>query len=357
MEWIKPYLDSIQNNPIIKDLNSVDPLNKILVYVTIITIILSCVLSIVYLATALWYIVKVSGNPNPLNIEALDYAVIYALSFNNKGDFNYTYMFIIFLGIGLMSTVFHKNKWLFYIYNMINPKSKRSALDNPIINTLMTISLFGLLIAVVAQSLLTVLAGKSIIMVNKRATLLNTFICTRIYKKGVFLKNLETPKRNIIDTEDTIVKCLKLLEKEKDVMSLAKGFYTLTLYRYYQNLTLNNPNINGAFELFNSNSLLQNHIKQKCRPSSYMQRYGTFIEDIGESLIRPHMSKSSLVNNAMNKCDEWISSTNEFSNTLYPSEALNAFIILIIGTCVIQVILVASIGYYGLPRIKDKPII
>jgi hypothetical protein len=86
-----------------------------------------------------------------------------------------------------------------------------------------------------------------------------------------------------------------------------------------------------------------------------MQRYGTFIEDIGESLIRPHMSKSSLVNNAMNKCDEWISSTNEFSNTLYPSEALNAFIILVIGTCLIQVILVSSIGYYGL--LKNKPIV
>lgn len=329
-------------------------------YITVFLIICSIVILFVYTIRMAIYIANASVNKNMLNIEALDYASIYSMYFWGTKDFNYTYFLIIFFGIEFLLTgryymsnygtpkVFNKTAGPIDISDIaftLIPENGEQVV--PGLKRLVTIAVIAFFGALVLQSITTGIVYASIKRAEERTREMNNFIYDNIYKKGNFFKYIEKPKKNIIDVNNSINNCLKLLQKEQDPLQLAKGFYTLTLYYYYQNFSLKNVNINKAFEIFS----LKSQLTRDKFPSGYMQRYGTFIENIGENIIRPKMPSTSHVNEAMFKCDEWISRTNEYANTIYPSEAYNAFMILIIMSVVIQGLLLGSIYYYGVYKI------
>lgn len=306
---------------------------KYLIYIALGFILLTILLVVVYMAIIASYMAKAPLNKDPLNVESLDYASIYSLTFmHGARDFNYTYFFVIFLGIAFVALL------IFYF----TEKNVSDELNKPV-----KVGLIALLVAVGLQVVIMIYVGKSINKVKARTDYMNTYICTNIYKNGEFLNKLKIPKNNTIDINSTITDCLSVLRtKVKDPNTLAKGFYSLTLYNYYQSFSSKNLNVDEAYKIFDLNSLLYH--QELCRPSGYMPRYGTFIEDIGETIIRKNMPYSKTVNEAMYMCDQMIARTNALANTIYPDEAYNAFILLIVLTIVINALLVSSVYYYGI---------
>lgn len=301
-----------------------------LIYVAIICIILNCLLLVAYMIKIAAYLGIAAVTDQQFNIQTIEYASVYSLTFiNGSHDFSYTYFFVILLGIACVSLMYFKIK----------------SVKSDIIPTLI-VAIIILVIAIVLQILIILSVGKSIKDVKTRLDTMNTFICNKIYKKGDFVDKLKSPTENIIITHKALTECLQMLKNVKNKTELAKGFYTLTLYNYYQEFSVKHLDIKGAYDVFNLELLLKN----KCKPSGYMPRYGTFIEDIGETIIRPNMPSSSYINDAMYMCDVWISKTNEYANTIHPTEAYNAFIILIVTTVIINVLLVSSVYYYGIKK-------
>ena len=349
-----PLLDKLNTmfrQPLLDKVNNTYFLEKSLIYIAILSMVLYVLLLVVYTITIISYIVKSTVDKAPFNIETIEYASIYSLTVMSSTNFNYTYFFIILLGISFISLVFYRFRVLLNIYNYFNG-SLLGPTDIPEINHVVFISLIALAIAIISQSMLTYLTGASISRVEKRTNRMNSFVRSKIYKNSKFSKKLEAPTKDILYVHKTINECLKMVEKETDATELAKAFYTITLYNYYQNFSLKNQNIYEALKLFKLSDLLT----KKSNPYGYMPRYGTFIEDIGESIIRPVMPSSSIMNEAMYICDGWISLTNEYANTVYPSEAYNSFSILILITYVIQVLLLSSIYYYGIKKPKTPTI-
>jgi len=292
---------------------------------------------VIYVIAIVASVFKKSKNMTDLNIETIEYASIYHLAFINKGrgSFNYSYFFVIFLGMAFFTLLYYR----------LYPDFK--TLDNYGINTrvmtVVTIAIIAIGIAILLQILIMVYTGININTVKKQVDALDTHIRGSIYKKRDFLNKLRKQKTDINDSYNTIVGCVAMLKKESDVKDLAKGFYTLTLYNYYNHFT--SINMKGAYAIFDVTVLADQ--KKSFKPSAYMPRYGTFIEDIGET-IRKHIPPSNLVNEAMNMCDIWVSKTNELANTIYPDKAFNFFLLMIIATFLINVLVVSSVCYFGI---------
>jgi hypothetical protein len=295
-------------------------------YIMLFCIFWAFVLIVYYVLIIIANLAPVSKNKTVLNIESIEYATIYYLS-----GFNIAYIWTAFLGIAFFALV---------AFKFMNSKSAQSL-------TVVNIGLFALSVAIVLQITIIFFASKSINNVKMQADSLNTYIRTNIYKKAEFLNKLKTPKSDTNYKHATIVDCVGILKKEKNVTELAKGFYTLTLYNYYNEFSANNEKITrDAYKIFDMLALF--NMKNKLRPVAYMPRYGTFIEDIGETKIRPHMSPTTLVNDAMFKCDMFVSITNELANTIYPDQAYNVFILMLVTTILINVLMVGSVFYYGI---------
>ena len=334
INWINNYT---LNYPNFTDVN-----NIYLLYIAASCIFFTTLLIIAYMITIGVYLGKAPFNKDPLNKESLDYASIYSLNFMSGGSaFNYTYFFIIFLVIAFVAL------GCFLNFNKKTP-------ENSEIFKLVYVALFSVFMAIILLACIFLLTAESINKVKKRTDELNRHICTNIFKKGEFLSKLKIPKKNTIDIDNTIKECLGLLKNVSDANQLAKGFYTLTLYNYFQTFSSKEiMNIDEAYKIFDLNYLLYN--QKLCKPSGYMPRYGTFIYDIGETIIRKHMPLSKSVNEAMYRCDRMISITNELANTIYPAESYSSFIIMIVLLIVINGIMLGSIFYYGgLIKKKEK---
>jgi hypothetical protein len=291
--------------------------------ISFVCILFNSLIIIIYFIAIISYVAKSATKINPLNIEALDYALLFKLSFIPRTPFSYTYFFIIMYGIAAIA--------LFYL-------KKNNLNTQPLeVKTIVNIVLTSSVVAFIAQLTLSVLTSAKMIEVRKRTEIMNQYICQNLYKKLEFLSKIERPAKTIFETNERIIECLKLLETETDKTKLAKGFYTLTLYYYYQSFSLKNENIYPAFKAFDYRWLLTN----RCDPASYFPRYGTFIEEISETLLRPNMKKTDNLNEALYLCDSWISKTNEYANTIYPESAFDSFVILLIGTSVILSLIIA----------------
>ena len=314
--------------------------NRFFIYFTFLCVAITFLLIIAYVIIILKSFVTTPKNKTILNIESIEYASIYSLTFINKGlySFNYTYFWIISMGVALLLLGYFK----------LSTKE-----PNQDVLRFVNIALIALSIALPLQILIMVYAGRFINKVKAQSDALNTLIRINIYKNGEFLKKLRKPKTDINDKYNTIVECIGILKNEKDKYKLAKGFYTLTLYNYFNEFSLKNlDNAQGAYEIFDLLALTE-----QIMPSAYMPRYGTFIEDIGET-IRQHMSSSSsLVNDAMNECDILVSKTNELANTIYPDQAFNVFLLMLVTTILINVLLVCSVYYYGILKTPPKEVI
>jgi len=118
---------------------------------------------------------------------------------------------------------------------------------------------------------------------------------------------------------------------------------SLSNTREQPKLSLTNPSIHQAFELFNPSVLLA---YKGCKPSKYFNRYGSYIEDISETIIRPALPRTITkdaikVSKAFELYNDWIVNTNNLANAIQPQQALNSFIIVIILTVIIQIVYIA----------------
>ena len=321
------------------DLQSYPPLIKF----AVLCIFFNILIIVIYFAAIIYYIAKAASKVAPLNIEALDYAVLFNMTFIPGSKFNYTYIFMIFYGLSsvLLAYYFKKQGYRISAYTKFLDSSAAPNQELEIQNTVSVLLLCSV-IALIAQIFLSTTTSATINGVKRRTNMINTYIRKNLYKNSEFLAVIRQPATTILETNDRIIECLKILGKEKKKRELAQGFFTLTFYNYYQNFSLKNNNILPAFKTFN----LQNLLTSNYDPISYMPRYGTFIEDITESIIRPNMKKSDNLNEALYTCDSWISKTNEYANTIYPEASFDSFIILLIGTAVVMTLFVAVLVKY-----------
>jgi hypothetical protein len=168
--------------------------------------------------------------------------------------------------------------------------------------------------------------GKQLFKVNDKLKNFDRYVNAHIYKKLNFLKLIENPPMSIIESNTVIQKCLQIAySSTASTTDLAKAFYTLTLFHHYQKLSSRNPLIYDAFKLFKATYQITNDYL----PSAYLQRYGTYIEDIGSTLILPNLArhiKNVNLDSAVLLCNKWVSRTNELANTFYPEDAMTAFL-------------------------------
>lgn len=322
------------------------PKGKGLLFAPVVCVVIAVVLIVVYAVLIIKNLLKISKNKTVLNIESIQYASIYSLSFVNNGkfSFNYAYFFVILLGLAFVSLI---------IYMGVSSK------EDPADKVSVLVPVIALGVAIALQLTTMILAGKDIDKVKKKADNLNTYICTNMYKKQEFLDKLKASAGGKINTHyTTIIECIGLLKKTKNINSnkLAKAFYTLTIYNYFNEFTSTKMGSSkGAYDMFNMIALSDK--KKPCQPVGYLPRYGTFIEDIGETIIRQNMPYSQLLNDAMIKCDEMVATTNKLANEIYPDVAFNVFIVMFIATIVINVMLVGTVFYYSILPKTDDPAI
>jgi hypothetical protein len=256
-----------------------------------------------------------SSSENTLNIESLEYQIITSLNFrHNDSMFKYAHLFYLYV-LALA----------FIIMFIIAFRDKILKDDVVIIKVYCAVIVGWSLLLILASLTLYFTVGKHIFKVNARLKAFNDYVNQRIHKKLNFLKLIEKPSANIIEMNNVIKKCLKMMyTNDTPTETMAKAFYTLTLYNHYHKLTIRNASINDAFVLFKSTYQVTNTYN----PAAYLQRYGTYIEDINSSIIMENIDKTVRnpnLENALLLCNKWTAATNEAANTIYPEDALNAF--------------------------------
>jgi hypothetical protein len=301
---------------------------------SLICIILSVILSIYYVLLFIGKSIKQYTLSAPLNHQTLDYESVSSNSFEFNTSFNYTYFLILpglsFLGIltfGLIN-IFTVDE------NYRLPQTIRKMISGMIISLIIVLAL---------QTLVYLFSNRNIKNVKKRLDDCDNYICSRIYKNVKFLEFIDEPKESIISTSNSVNNAISSLKEDISIEDYAKAFYTITLFNHYQKLSLTNPSIQQAFELFNPSVLLS---YKGCKPSKYFNRYGSYIEDISETIIRPALPRTITkdaikVSKAFELYNDWIVNTNNLANAIQPQQALNSFIIVIILTVIIQVVYIA----------------
>jgi len=298
---------------------------------SLICIILSVILSIYYVLLFIGKSIEQYTLSAPLNHQTLDYESVSSNSFEFNTSFNYTYFLILpglsFLGIltfGLIN-IFTVDE------NYRLPQTIRKMISAMIISLIIVLAL---------QTSVYLFSNRNIKNVKKRLDDCDNYICSRIYKNVKFLEFIDEPKGSIISTSNSVNNALSSLKEDISIEDYAKAFYTITLFNHYQKLSLTNPSIHQAFELFNPSVLLS---YKGCKPSKYFNRYGSYIEDISETIIRPALPRTITkdaikVSKAFELYNDWIVNTNNLANAIQPQQALNSFIIVIILTVIIQIV-------------------
>jgi hypothetical protein len=298
---------------------------------SLICIILSVILSIYYVLLFIGKSIKQYTLSAPLNHQTLDYESVSSNSFEFNTSFNYTY-FLILPGLSFLGIL---------IFSLINIFTVDENYRLPqTIKKMISGMIISLIIVLALQTLLYLFSNRNIKNVKKRLDDCDNYICSRIYKNVKFLDFIDEPKESIISTSNSINNALSSLKEEISIEDYAKAFYTITLFNHYQKLSLTNPSIQQAFELFNPSVLLS---YKGCKPSKYFNRYGSYIEDISETIIRPALPRTITkdaikVSKAFELYNDWIVNTNNLANAIQPQQSLNSFIIVIISTVIIQIV-------------------
>jgi len=302
--------------------------NMVLIIVAIGCIVMSVVLSIYYFMLLFIKVIIEEGIvklKSPLNSETTDFIAIQSLTFG-AGPFNYMYFIILpMVALGcIVALLFYRITWT----DIPLPIEMKKFLFLLAIVT-------GIVLLV--QNVIYQRSKVSIRAVEKRLESFNKYVCTKIYKSIKFLENISEPLGSIIAVNDAVRRSMVQLDGTLESVQLAQAFYTITMFNHFQKIGLRNPRIFDAFDLFKPASLLN----AKCNPGSYLTRYGTYVEDIAESIIRPNLTPELRddpikVDEALQLCNEWITNTNSYANTLYPEDAFNSFMIMVILTFFIQ---------------------
>jgi hypothetical protein len=290
--------------------------------------ILGGIIAILYYLIALFVIyIKQSSISSPLNKETVDYETIKSLSWSGK--FNYI-LFIIFPVVTLLGVVG------FVALHVFLNRTDKKPVPPSLVKFIIIVTIISILSLTIFLTVFFTI-GKDIRQVKSRVDYFNRYVCSRIYKNSAFLKLMSDPKSNIVGIEQTIQEALKLITPDQCNEDIAKAFYTVTMFNHFQKIGLRNTAIFEAFDLFNPISLLVGG----CNPADYMNRYGTFIEEINDLIIRPNMKQITDVtrlDEILATTSDWIGRTNGYANTLYPEDAFNSFMGITVTTVLIQCI-------------------
>lgn len=312
-----------------KDLRSLPLPQTIILIAILVSLFGGIIVSIYNIITSIVILVKQGALSAPLNIQTIDYLSIKSMQFVG-GKFSFI-TFIVLSAVTLLGV------GAFVLVNAIQPNKKANGEVIPIsreIKIIIVLVLLSAIVMLITQAITYIYIGSSIKKVAGRVTLYNEFVCSRIYNNIEFLNLIKKPKENIISVDQTIKDALKSLPLGLSNDEYAKAFFTLTMFYHYQKIGLRNIAVYDAFNLFEPTNLLL----RQCSPADYLPRYGTYIEDITESYIRPNIANVADLEDILITTSEWVSRANGYANTIYPEDAYNVFLAMTVITFILQLI-------------------
>jgi len=324
MELIKEFMDAINQTrlPVLLPFMS-----------SFIIAIIGIFLSIYYIFTIVSTLLQKLYIKVPLNEDTLEYDAIPSTSFFTISDYN-MWLFILFPIIS------------FILLALIPIFSSKLYVLPTIIKNLSWALLFHNILVLFGFSIFFFNARYQSSLVNKRLSTLDKFICSKLYRSMDVLSKLQTPKSDYIAMVDNIKSVLSKISSKISDYELAKVFYTLHLYTHYHKIGIRNPRIQNALSTFSATGMLLG----QCKPSKYFNRYGTFIEDINETIktylpsFLPKNNKN--VKEALNTCYIWVSQTNNMANSIYPEDALRPFLSLSFANTTVQIVSLVVLSYF-----------
>ena len=301
----------------------------------VLTTIVSILMSIYYVYSMMDIILKGMMVTTPLNIDTLEYNTMMSTRFFVLSKFN-MWLFMVFPLLTLLSflimgifviiknialpTLFKYTAWIFVAHNFL---------------------------IFIGYSLFFFRARYQHGVVSSRILGFNQYVCQRIYRNTKFLNFLKTPQTDMVSIVNIFTDSMLKIPINSNKNDLAKAFYTLTLYYHYHKIGVRNPKIMGALSLFNPTMLL---IKS-CQPADYLNRYGTYIEDISELIkhyLPVYLNPSTNPNTipALDLAYNWTLQTNNYANSLYPEDALRPFVLLTSINLTLQTISAVILSYF-----------
>jgi hypothetical protein len=295
--------------------------------------ILSMGLSIYYVYTMVMTLLERLSLKVPLNEDTLEFDAIPSTSFFTFSDYN---------------------MWLFFIFPLIVFASllvipvltSNNFIIPDIIKILIWVLLFHNIMVFIVFAIFFFESRYKNSLVNKRLSIVDNYICSKIYRNANVLKILREPRTDFISIINTIQEVMRLIPQNIKEDDLAKVFYTLHLYFHYHKIGVRNPRIQQALNTFSISSLLL----RQCKPTKYFNRFGTYIEDINETIkeyLPQNFSKTDIrVKNALNKCYVMVMQTNNMANSIYPEDALRPFLSLNFANLTIQTVSLLILSYF-----------
>lgn len=295
--------------------------------------ILSMGLSIYYVYTMVITLLERLSIRAPLNEDTLEFDAIPSTSFFTFSDYN-MWLFFIFPLVAFASLL------------MIPVLASNNFIIPDIVKTLIWVLLFHNLLVFLVFAIFFFEARYRNGLVNQRLNTVDNYICSKIYRNTRVLKLLQQPRTDFISIINTIQEVLRLLPQKIKEHELANVFYTLHLYFHFHKIGVRNPRIKQALNTFSTSSLLL----RQCKPSKYFNRFGTYIEDINETIkeyLPENFSKTDIrVRNALNKCYVMVTQTNNMANSIYPEDALRPFLSLNFANLTIQTVSLLLLSYF-----------
>jgi hypothetical protein len=337
--FIKEFIDDFRRS---------SSVGKYCTLVAFFIVLLSMIISIVYLSQALEQASQSQLIANPLNIQSADYSVSKSSDFFNFFGTKYKYQLFIILPIIafvlLLIAFFH------------------SPLEG-IIKGIAIACLIQVIIALIANTSAYSYAHKSMHLVSQRIKDFNNFIHNNIYKTAAFLAPLKEIPTNSMLVIKTVEKSLNAIEASPSVDTLASAFFTLNLYFHIQKIGFRNENITEAVKIFDIHSLLiGSSLKDKINiintmaaldwsPADYLYHNSTFIEDYSMIMKNIYLSipgnkvPLKTVEVAINKVQNLLAEANNRANTLYPEDSWNKFLHMAITILIIQTVPILILIY------------
>jgi|APGre2960657404_1045060.scaffolds.fasta_scaffold00151_6 hypothetical protein len=325
---------------VIKDIFSaiieISPWISIFFVFALLISIFTILLSIYYLYSIMDTIIQRMAITTPLNMDTLEFDAMLSTEFFKLSKYS-MWLFIVLpllslLLLGIMGIVIVSLKSATPIPSMIKYTTWILVAHNVLI--LLGFSIFYFKARFQTNT------------VRSRINTFNNYVCSKLFRNNKFLNLLRNPQTDIISIVTKFGDALSNLPAKADKDQYAKAFYTLTLYYHYHKIGIRNPRIKGALEIFSPMNLLLN----KCNPAGYLNRYGTYIEDISE-LIKQYLPKkidsnNLLVKQGFDECYSWIIQTNNLANSLYPEDSLRPFLMLTFTNFTIQTISLLGLSYF-----------
>lgn len=327
------FMDVIKQ--LFQDITNTSGLVSTFFVLGLLTTIVSILVAVYYIYSMLDTIVQGMLLTTPLNMDTLEYNTMNSTQFFTLSSFN-MWLFIVFPVLTVL--------WILIMAIVVS--SKGVVLPTMIKYTAWILVAHNILF-VIGYSIFFFRARYQHSLVVSRMKSFNQYVCQRIYRNTRFLNLLKTPQNDMISLMSIFTNTLKEVPINVKKDELAKVFYTLTLYYHYHKIGVRNPKIMGALSLFNPVQLLL----KKCEPANYLNRYGTYIEDVSELIkqyLPPNLKQLNpeFIKSALDLSYTWMIQTNNLANSLYPEDALRPFITLTFINLTLQTISAIAISYF-----------